>query len=213
MHAALTFGPERLHAFLVAPGRAGEARRLADALAQTAPLTVAALVAPGHALALRQSLAGARAETPFDAHLVASEVARRHHGEDVDPFLAAAKHARSADVPFVPLLPAAKAPGFFARRRLRRAAEAAPTGLDEAATSRAIELAIRGDARVESERRAADLAAARALGELLFARGASRVAAVLPIGRADRVLDGVRALSPSPARSEVTAPEVYPAYR
>lgn len=213
MHTALTFGPERLHAFLVVPGRAGDARRLGEGLRAAQPLAVAALVDPGHALALRQSLAGARAEAPFVARLVASEVASRHRGDAVDPVLAAARHARESDVPFLPLLPPQGRPGFFARRRLRKAAAAAPTEVDEAATARGLELALRADARFEEARRAGDLAAAKSLADLLFSRGASRVAAVLPVGRADRVLDALRALSPTPMRPEVTAPEVYPAYR
>lgn len=213
MHTALTFGPERLHAFLVTPGRTGDGRRLAEGLRATQPLAVAALVDPGHALALRQTLAGAKGEAPFVPKLVASEVASRHRGDDADVYLSAARYAREADVPFVPLLPPEKGPGFFARRRLRRAIASAPTGGDEAATARAIELALRADEKVELARRAADLAASRTLAELLFERGASRVAAVLPVGRADKVLDGLRAMSPTPARPEVTAPEVYPAYR
>lgn len=230
MHASLTLGPHKVHVFTVVPGRAGEPQRLAQALADLDALCVAAEVDAGHALALRQRLAGARAEVPFLARLACEETARQHRGGADDVFLAAARHARTTQVPFVPLLPSAREPGFFERRRLRRLAREIPTGRDEVEYSKSLEATLRRDGGLQPQRAAGDLEAARRITELVFEEERTRVAVVLSAARAERILDAFRSLAPrraggdgwpddeqaaraSAANQQVKRHEPYPPYR
>lgn len=222
MHTALTLGAVRLHVFRVVPGREGEPRRLSQALARVEPRFIACEVDPAHALALQQTLAGARHEAPFLPRLLAEEIARRHDGEATDPFVGAARYAREEGVSVLPILPSAPRPGFLARRRLRKLVTSVPTGDDEAVTLANVEDALRANGTIGAERAAADAAAARRLAGLVLDDGLPRVAAVLTAVRASHVVEGVRARAPpSPregeapretARQEVQR-DAYPAYR
>ena len=123
-------GGIRLHLLVVEPGFPGEADRVHRELQRLSPALVLGDVDTEDALRLRAALAEKKGvfEPAFLDALYASEVQRRFAGDAMPgdhPVAAAARHARDRRAEFVPLRPAeGKAPGFLARRKLRRLAQA-----------------------------------------------------------------------------------------
>ena len=131
-------GDVRLHVVTTWPGLPGEADRVAREVSRLDPALVLADLDTESALRLQKASGDARSrfEPSFLDALFEQEVARRFsqaagpHAEH--PFLGAARVARNRKATFLPLRPAGKDPGFFARRRARKAALAIPEGKVEA---------------------------------------------------------------------------------
>jgi hypothetical protein len=124
-------GDVRLHVVTTWPGLSGEADRVAREVSRLDPALVLADLDTESALRLQVASGDAkvRFEPAFLDALFEQEVARRFteagpHGEH--PFLGAARVARNRKATFLPLRPKGDAPGFFARRRARKAALAIP---------------------------------------------------------------------------------------
>lgn len=130
-------GGVRVHVVTTWPGLSGEADRVAREVSRLDPALVLADLGTEDALRLQQAAALPRPvfEASFVDALFEEEVARRYaekgpHGEH--PFLGAARVARNRKATFLPLRPQAEAPGWFARRRARKAALAiAPCTVEE----------------------------------------------------------------------------------
>lgn len=124
-------GGIRLHLLVVEPGLPGEADRVHRELQRLAPAVILGDIDTEDALRLRAALAQKKGvyEPPFLDALFASEMTRRFAPESIlgeDPIVAAARSARDRRAEFVPLRPASRTPGFFARRKLRKLVHAVP---------------------------------------------------------------------------------------
>lgn len=125
-------GDVRLHVLTTWPGLSGESDRVAREVARLDPALVLADLDTDAALRLQHAAGQAKGafEPAFLDALFQGEVARRFAdaappGEH--PFLGAARIVRNRKASFLPLRPSAAEPGFFARRRARKAALAIPS--------------------------------------------------------------------------------------
>lgn len=130
-------GDVRVHVVTTWPGLAGESDRVAREVGRLDPALLLADLDTEDALRLQKGASDARPrfEPSFVDALFQSEVARRFSDGKTPtehPFLGAARVARNRKASFVPLRPQGKAPGFFARRRARRAASELQAGAIEA---------------------------------------------------------------------------------
>lgn len=131
-------GDVRLHVVTTWPGLPGEADRVAREVSRLDPALVLADLDTESALRLQQASGDAkgRFEPSFLDALFEEEVARRFSqaaGPRAEhPFVGAARVARNRKATFLPLRPKGDEPGFFARRRARKAALAIPQGAVEA---------------------------------------------------------------------------------
>jgi len=128
---AVDLGGVRLHVLAVWPGLPGEADRVAHEMGVLDPAVLLVDLDTEGALRLRESVGNAK--TPFAPafvdRLFQDEVTARF-GKDAlpgeNPLVAAARVARNRDAVIVPLRPTASDPGFFDRRRAKKAAAALP---------------------------------------------------------------------------------------
>lgn len=124
-------GDVRLHVVTTWPGLSGEADRIAREVSRLDPALLLADLDTEDALRLQQA-AGERQprfEPGFLDALFQEEVARRYANGDIPhehPLLGAARVARNRKATFLPMRPKGTQPGFFARRRARKAAQAIP---------------------------------------------------------------------------------------
>lgn len=119
----LDLGGARLHVVVSCPGLPGAADEAKRAIATLDPAIVVVDADTQDALRLRKD--DARFEPSFIDALFAAECNRRFAKGDPPgehPLVAASRMAAKHRAAFVPLRPAAKRPGFFARRRAARAA-------------------------------------------------------------------------------------------
>lgn len=186
-------GGIRLHVLRVHPGLPHEADRVSRELQKLAPAVILADVDTGDALRLRAALAEKK---PFEAGFVdalfAAETFRRYAGDaklPEHPLAAAAKFARDRRSEFIPLRAIVGKPGFFARRRARKAAERVEAPSHDAfglAFANALTSAKAWDPASEIE--AAHRRLVRALTE-----GRAPVVAIVQAHRADAYMGAVRA--------------------
>lgn len=130
-------GDVRIHVVTAWPGLPGESDRVARELSRLDPALILADLDTEDALALQRVAAEPRprfAPTFIDA-LFEEELARRFTATGdtpaEHPFLGAARVARNRKAGFLPLRPHATPPGFFARRRARKAVAAIAPGKPE----------------------------------------------------------------------------------
>jgi hypothetical protein len=130
-------GDVRVHVVTTWPGLPGESDRVARELGRLDPAVLLADLDTEDALRLQKGAGEPRPrfEPSFVDALFQEEVARRFSDGKTPaehPFLGAARVARNRKAGFLPLRPQGKAPGFFARRRARRAALEVQAGSVEA---------------------------------------------------------------------------------
>lgn len=187
-------GGVRLHVVTAWPGIPGEGDRVAREVARADPALLLLDLDTPSALALREAAAQTRAafEPAFVDALFADEVARRHaKGEASEhPFVALARVARNKRINVQPLRPGGAAPGFFKRRRARKAAQRAPDVALEAFPAAFAKSLADADAWDPH----ADAAAIEARVSKAMTEGHQSVLAVLQAHRAEAVLKGLRAL-------------------
>lgn len=120
-------GGIRLHLLRVHPGLPHEADRVTRELTKLAPAIVLADIDTDDALRLRGALGDKKPFEPaFLDALFADESFRRFAGDAKSaehPILAAGRWARDRRSEFIPLRPIGKAPGLFARRKMRKTIE------------------------------------------------------------------------------------------
>lgn len=186
-------GDVRLHVVTTWPGLSGEADRVAREVSRLDPALLLADLDTEGALRL-QAAAGAKGafEPAFLDALFEAEVARRYSsggppGEH--PFLGAARVARNRRSSFLPLRPKADEPGFFTRRRARKAALAIPACTVEDFGPAFAEAMVRVDAWDP----AAEVASSEARVRRALEEGRGPLVALVQAHRAPRYLDQLRA--------------------
>ena len=118
-------GGIRLHLLYAYPGLPGEADNVLRGLGRLGPAVILADLDTDDALRLKASLAAKRPYEPGFVDALFAEEARRRYGGNAKPgehpIAAAARYARDRHAELVPLRPLGAKPGFFARRRARKA--------------------------------------------------------------------------------------------
>ncbi|HVL49225.1 MAG TPA: hypothetical protein VM889_11760 [Candidatus Thermoplasmatota archaeon] len=220
MVRVLDLGVRRLTVAEALPYAQGESLRLARAVAEVEPATIALDLSLADLLRVREALADKHARNRGFVDEVLLEARReRFPCEEVHPFLETVRYARARDVTVVPLLEDAKEPGPFTRRRLageiRHFLEAADAqSKDPREFARAFDDALRGVPRFASDSAAVEADAARRLADLLFKAQSPRLVAVLSYPRSERLLAKLMTLRPKtlnePAVEEVAAIDSRP---
>lgn len=162
-------GGIRVHVLVAHPGMPGEGDRLLGVLRKLDPAVVLADLDASDALRIRAALADRRGryEPGFVDALYAEESRRRFAPDDAPhepPMLSVARWARDRHIDMIPVRPLAAKPGFFARRRARKAARRAEAA-DPGSWPAAFAAAMRDAGAPQGETDTAHKRVMRALGE------------------------------------------------
>lgn len=190
-------GGVRLHILRAHPGLPHEADRVHRELVKLAPAVILGDLDTEDALRLRAALGEKKEFEPsFLDRVFADATYARFAGEtkpQEHPLAAAARYARDRRAEFIPLRPMGKAPGFLARRRMRKGAQAIDAATPEAFAG-AFEKAMGKDWDAGAEVDAAHRRLVRALND-----GRAPIVAVVQAHRAAAYADAVRATGRIPA--------------